>query len=451
MSNRNVSNNLTDNTKILVVDDKEKIRKSLSLSLQHRGFEPVCAASIDEGWEKIILDSVDLALIDIMLGEENGLDLLRRIQTLDSPIPVLIFTGYATIESAIEAIKLGAFNYLQKPVKVDQLIPMINSALRLTLLEKENRVLQSKIEDCDELLIEGDALSNLYQKTLKLAKSELPILIQGESGTGKEMFAELIHSNSSRKDNPLIKINCAALPESLLDDELFGHEKGAFTGADKQYKGVFERAHKGTLFLDELGDMSHQTQAKILRAIQNHEIKRLGGSKELDVDVRFIAATNKDLDSMMAEKVFREDLYYRLSTAVITIPPLRARKETILTLAEYFLNQSCSTSLQKAIFAPETIDFLIAYDWPGNVRELKSTVQYAYAVAASPLISVNDLPRKLTESSLSHTAGNLHQEMEQDLIVRILKECNNNKKKSAEILGISRATLYNKIREYGLV
>ncbi|MDC7232855.1 MAG: sigma-54 dependent transcriptional regulator [Spirochaetales bacterium] len=450
MSTHKMSNKSTTPATILIVDDKEKIRTSLSLSLKNRGYYPLSAASIEEGWEKIILESVDLALIDIRLGDENGLDLLRKIQTLESPIPVLIFTGHATIESAIEAIKLGAFNYLQKPVKVDQLAPMIGSALKLSKLEQENKELLMQIRKNDELLIEGEVLENLFRKTVKLAKSELPILIQGESGTGKEMFAELIHNNSSRKDCPLIKINCAALPESLLDDELFGHEKGAFTGADKQFRGVFERAHGGTLFLDELGDMSLQTQAKILRAIQNREIKRLGGNSELEVDVRFIAATNKDLDTMMAEKIFREDLYYRLSTAVITIPPLRERKETILQLTEHFLNQCSGDSIRKQTLSPDVSDFLVSYDWPGNVRELKSTVQYASAVASSPMISLDDLPRKLTDAIRPRTSGKLHQEMEEDLIKRVMKECGNNKKRTAEILGISRATLYNKIKDYNL-
>lgn len=439
---------MTNEACILIVDDKQKVRDSLALSLKERGFTPYKASSLKEGWESVQIEEIQLALIDICLGDEDGLDLLRKIRNHNLAIPVIMFTGFGTIETAIEAIKLGAFNYLQKPVKIEQLVVSINTALKLNFLEDENKKLHDKIGREDQLLIEDPSMQDLHGRTIKLAATELPILIQGESGTGKEMFADLIHRNSNRKEAPFVKVNCAALPDALLDDELFGHEKGAFTGASAIFKGVFERAHGGTLFLDELGDMSLSTQAKILRAIQNQEVKRIGSDQLIKIDVRFIAATNKDLDVLMAGNKFREDLYYRLNTAVIHIPPLRDRRDEILQLAKHFLNWSNTDTKPLLSLSSKTIEFMLRYDWPGNVRELKSTIQYAAAVAASSTIQMEDLPRKLTDSIKIGTKGNLHHEMEEELIESTLRTCNNNKKKAAELLGISRATLYNKLREY---
>ncbi|QEN09512.1 sigma-54-dependent Fis family transcriptional regulator [Oceanispirochaeta crateris] len=439
---------MTNNSYILIVDDKQKVQDSLALSLNGRGFKTQKASTLEEGWKKIQMEKIQLALVDVCLGDENGLDLLLKIQDHQLSIPVIMFTGYGTIETAIEAIKLGAFNYLQKPVKIEQLVASINTALKMYSLEEENKKLQDQIDEEETLIIDDPSMIDLRHRTIKLASTELPILIQGESGTGKEMFADLLHKHSNRRDCPMIKVNCAALPDALLDDELFGHEKGAFTGASNGFKGVFERAHGGTLFLDELGDMSLSTQAKILRAIQNNEVKRIGSDKIIKVDVRFIAATNKDLDALIAGKKFREDLYYRLNTAILQIPPVRERRNEVLLLAKHFLSRCKNNSKTAFSLSPQTVDFLLRYDWPGNVRELKSTIQYAAAIAGSSVIEIDDLPRKITHSLKQGTRGNLHQEMEEELICKTLKECDNNKKQAAALLGISRATLYNKLREY---
>lgn len=316
-----MSNIYTADVCILIVDDKQRVRESLSLSLKERGFRIQQASILQEALSVINNDKIDLALVDINLGEESGLDLLKQIQKLENSFPVIIFTGFGTIESAIESIKLGAFNYLQKPIKVEQLLVSINTALKLNFLELENQKLLDQISPGETLVTETSCMKDLYERAVKLAKTELPVMIHGESGTGKEMLADLIQNSSLREEGSFIKVNCAAFPDSLLDDELFGHEKGAYTGAAREFKGVFERAHKGTLFLDELGDMSISTQAKILRVLQNQEVKRIGADKIIKVDVRFIAATNKNLDELMSKGLFREDLYYRLSTAIIHIPP----------------------------------------------------------------------------------------------------------------------------------
>ncbi len=446
----NLSNFSTNNTVILIIDDKERVRESLALSLKSRGYRPITSDTIEDSWKTIMSEHIDLALIDIQLGDKNGLDLLKQIQNMERPIPVILFTGFGTIESAIEAIKLGAFNYLQKPIKIEQLVASINSALRIQYLEEENMKLQNQIQEDKYFISFGQMTQKMHQRAKKLAKTELPVLIQGESGTGKEMLAEFIHQSSERKHFPLIKVNCAALPESLIDDELFGHEKGAYTGANVSFKGVFERADKGTLFLDELGDMPMSTQAKILRAIQNHEVKKIGSDKILNVNVRFITATNKNLENLIKEGDFREDLYYRLSTAVINIPPLREQKDEIMLLASHFLSSIRNPSHSAMTLSPETAELFIRYRWPGNIRELKSTIQYSAAITESSVIDIEDLPRKLLETMHPVSKGNLRQNMEIELIIRTLKDYDNNKSKAAEMMGISRATLYNKLKEFGI-
>ena len=444
------SNTIID-APLLIVDDNPRVRESLALSLSNRGFPAIVADTVDNGWEIIQQNKISLALIDVQLGSESGLDLLKRIKNdLGNPMPVILFTGYGTIEAAIDAIKMGAFNYLQKPIKTEQLIACISSALRLHFLEEENAILQKKIMGESSFVVIGKTLRNVCDKALKLAKTELPILIQGESGTGKEMITELIHKNSERKQHPLIKINCASFPENLIDDELFGHEKGAFTGAYEIFRGMFERADKGTLFLDELGDMPLSTQAKILRAIQNHEIKRIGSSQTMIVDVRFITATNKKLEKMLEEKTFREDLYYRLNTAILKLPPLRERRDEIIPLARHFLETIQNPNYPNYYLLESTTEILEKYSWPGNIRELKSTIEYAAAVSKSAQITLKDLPHRISDFKSNDIPTSRHQQMEKDLIINSLAICNNNKSKAAVHMGISRATLYNKIKEYGL-
>jgi two-component system, NtrC family, response regulator AtoC len=286
---------------------------------------------------------------------------------------------------------------------------------------------------------------------MKLADTDLPILIVGESGTGKELVADFIHQNSSRKVYNLEKINCASLPETLLDNELFGHEKGAYTGADAVFKGVFERAHNSSLFLDEIGDMPLAIQSKILRALQNNEIRRLGGKDTLEIDVRFIAATNKDLQSLIHENYFREDLFYRLNAAMVSIPPLRKRKEDILLLVNHFLEEIYRENKQsRASFSEEVESLFNEYSWPGNIRELKNVVKYAATVTNGTIIYLKDLPPYLFNNSSEYGALNIKDNVEKELIIKILKETNFNKKRTAEILNICRKTLYNKMEKFGI-
>ena len=292
---------------------------------------------------------------------------------------------------------------------------------------------------------------SLLANAEKFAVTDLPILICGENGTGKELIVDFIHARSSRRTFRMLKMNCAAFPESLLDNELFGHEKGAYTGAEAAFKGVFEQAHKNSLFLDEIGEMPLPIQTKILRAIQNREIRRIGGSEVITVDVRFITSTNKDLPALIAEKKFREDLFYRLNTVVLKIPPLRERKDDIPLLVEHFLNEFATVHAKPVLSASdELIGKLFDFNWPGNVRELKNTVYYAAAIASRDSIDIDDLPAGMLSYDSSRPSDNIREEMERNLILKILKKSNNNKKMAAELLNVSRNTLYNKMKKYGL-
>jgi DNA-binding NtrC family response regulator len=434
--------------KILIVDDMEKILDGLSLGLKAQGYSVVTARSVAEGFAAYTSNPIDVALLDVRLKEESGLTLLEMIHEDNPQIPVLMFTGYGTIDAAVQAIKSGAFNYLQKPVKMDELLAYIKKATHLVELEKENHRLRSqKNPQENRLIFKSQFMKDLCEKADKLAKTDIPILIQGESGTGKELIAEYIHRHSQRKDKPFIKINCASFSKSLLDDELFGHEKGAFTGATSSLAGVFEQANNGTLLLDELGEMELDTQVKILRSIQNQEIQRLGSSKTLHLNVRFIAATNQNLEMLVKDGQFRQDLYYRLNTAFLYISPLRERKEDVEVLENYFLGIFGKPGMN---IDQEALAYLHSYPWPGNIRELKNTLQYASAIACGPSITLTDLPKKIIDANLPAKELQSKEMMEKKLIESTLKECNYNKSQTADILGLSRATIYNKIKQYEL-
>jgi two-component system, NtrC family, response regulator AtoC len=436
---------------VLIIDDRVRLCESLGASLAERGYRFLSAYDGTSALALVACEKVDATLLDIRLGDENGLTLLPKLVKMRPSMPVIVITGYGTLEIAIESIKSGAFDYLQKPVRMDKLLKVLANALKLSVLEEENRELRSRVQGIP-FVTESPIMKELLVRAARLASSELPILICGESGTGKELIAGFIHERSARAAKPMQSVNCAAFPESLLDNELFGHERGAFTGATSAFQGVFERSQGTTLFLDEIGDMQIGIQAKILRAIQNKEIRRLGGSETVSVDLRFIAATNRDLEAQIAAGAFRSDLLYRLNTATVVVPPLRDRREDILPLARHFLSEAGPAGARDGKRFDEDAEALLsAYDWPGNVRELKSAASYAATISADKVVTPADLPAAVAKNGGDPEFGNLRESFEKNLIMRTLVEERNNKKRVAEKLAMSRATLYNKLHKYGLL
>ncbi|GAK55595.1 two component, sigma54 specific, transcriptional regulator, Fis family [Candidatus Vecturithrix granuli] len=438
--------------KILIIDDHLKLYKSLARNFKHLGYQTVHAQNGNEALALCAQDEIHAALLDIMLGHESGVDVLEQLLTRHPKLPVVMITGYGSIDTAVQSIKRGAFDYVTKPLDFDKLVNILENALNAANLPEETRRVAPRGKDLfPEIVTHNPAMLELCQKTRKLAATDLPVLITGENGTGKEIIADLIHLHSPRRAHPLLKINCAAFPETLLDNELFGHEKGSYTGADSAFKGVFERADQGSLFLDEIGDMPLTIQAKILRALQNHEIRRIGGERTITVDVRFIAATNKDLHEQIEHSAFRRDLFYRLNTAMLHLPPLRKRKEDIPLLVAHFLREHAHAHAApgKTVSAA-VLERFIDYDWPGNVRELKNTVNYAAALCSEEMIQVDDLPPNFISFETGEDAENVRDEIEKNLILKALQKTNYNKKKTAEYLNMSRTTLYAKLQKYGL-
>jgi len=437
---------------LLVIDDNEKLCRSLCRNFERQGY----ATSFDTTGTDIkeIIDRFNpkTILLDISLKDKNGLEILREIKEYRPNIPVIMITGFGTIETAIESIREGAFDYIQKPLEFNKLLVIIENAIKMNLLDKENQSLKKRITRLSPRIVtENPRMLEIFDKAKRLAGTDFPLLIQGESGTGKEGMAEYIHQNSTRVGADFLKINCAAFPENLLDNELFGHEKGAYTGAESLFRGVFEKADGGTLLLDEIGDMTLATQAKILRTLQNNEIRRIGSEKTIKIDVRFIASSNKDLKSLIQKQLFREDLYYRLTTATITLPPLRERKNDIPLLVDTFLQEFYSQKGDPPKTCTEGYyQRLIDYHWPGNIRELKNVVHYSGAISLKSQITPEDLPPLFLENSEGTCCGGLIQENERDLIIKTLQKTNNNKKRAAEMLQVSRKTLYNKLEKYGI-
>ncbi len=440
-------------TKILVVDDEVKLCESLCKSLSHRGFDATSASSGEEATKAVQDRELSAIILDLKLGTENGLDLIPKFRKLRPGIPIIMLTAYAEVETAVQAMKIGASDYIRKPIRIPDLLKTLeeNIGRRRGAAEPEAGDLAGAASP-QHFITRNPQMLSTIEKAIKIARSDLPILIQGESGTGKEILAGIIHASSDRGGLPMQTVNCAALPESLLDNELFGHERGAFTGADKAFKGLFEQAEGSSLFLDELGDMPLSLQSKILRTVQNHEIRRIGGNATIRVNVRFIAASNHDLEALVKEGRIREDLYYRLNMAPFKLLPLRERREDIVPLAEHFLREAAARQRGSALaLAEEVRDLLLAYQWPGNVRELKSVVLFAAAVATSEAIAVKDLPPFIKAARLPEAGAALTlQDNEKALIADVLERTNHNIKRSAEILEITRATLYKKMLRYGI-
>jgi len=436
---------------VLIIDDKVKLCKSLAMNFEEFDYTARYSTNGADALNELRAHPISVVLLDLSLGDESGIDILQSILKLKPGLPVIMITGYATLETAVEAIKLGAIDFLEKPLKFDKLFTVVENAIKLASLEKENSKLKTRISSLTpKITMVSNQMEKIYKRAEKLAKSDIPVLIYGESGTGKELLAKFIHNNSPRAANELIQVNSAALHDNLIDSELFGHEKGSFTGADKKYIGVFEQASESTLHLDEVGDMTLATQAKILRALENKEIKRVGGNRAINVDFRFITSTNKDLKELMAENLFREDLYFRLTSAVLTLPPLRDRAEDIPLLTSEFLSDFASSNNTDCIKVDDDVmSALKAYKWPGNIRELKNTINYMATVCCDDTITIDDLPHSFAEIAPQQQNGTL-EETEKQQIIRTLRQTGNNKKKTAEILNISRKTLYNKLEKYGL-
>ncbi|HJX42023.1 MAG TPA: sigma-54 dependent transcriptional regulator [Anaerolineales bacterium] len=438
---------------ILIVDDNRRLCDSLAQNFQDLGLRTACAGNRGEALRQFGSGQIAAVLLDIMVGEENGIDILVDLKKADPGVPVIMITGYATVDTAVQALKLGAADYVKKPLDFEVLHKIVTNAIRLSRLAEENRGLKSRLQELKpRFTTRSPRLLQLLETVRKLAATELPVLITGENGTGKELIADALHEGSSRASRKLLKVNCASFPESLLDNELFGHERGSYTGADSSYKGLFEQAGAGTLFLDEIGDMPLAIQAKILRALQNKEIRRIGGTQTVAIDVRFITATNRNVEQLIAANRFREDLYYRLSAAVVSLPPLREHLEDLPELSRTFVEEYClSNSLPLKELEPAVLEAFLRYPWPGNVRELKNTLNYACAICSGPRISLADLPPAFQGGVGPAGNGlNVREKAERDLIIKTLQLAGFNKRAAALRLAMSRKTLYNKIARYGI-
>ncbi len=449
---------------ILIIDDEAFIRENVQRILHEDGYRVLEAADGAEARELIASEDVDLALLDLNLGPENGLQLLTALKEANPDLLVIIITGYGSVESAVEALKLGAFDYMKKPFKADALRVIVKLALQTQELKREVRSLRrSGALGLDlPLLGESPVIRQVLDQVREVARIPgATVLVTGESGTGKELVARAIHSLSDRREHPFVAVNCASIPIELMESELFGHEKGAFTGASARKIGLFEEAHNGTIFLDEIGDMYASLQAKLLRVLQERTIRRVGGSKDLPVDLRVIAATNRDLRQRIVAGTFREDLFYRLNVVPLHLPPLRERGNDILLLAKHFLLQfSQSFGKRFTSIAPQAEQLLLAYPWPGNVRELKNIIERICIMASGPILEHRQLPAELhqhapntTSSTTSiDTSQGIEQAValfEQQLIRTALEQADNNVVKAALILKIPRGTLRYKMEKYG--
>jgi two-component system response regulator HydG len=452
---------MAEKTKILVVDDEVSHRTMLRAVLTAEGYAITEAADGSEALKAVAQEPFDLILMDLRMTTMDGIEALTRIRQISPLVPVLIMTAYASVKTAVEALKAGAFDYVTKPLDIDELKVLIDKALDHYHLKRENLSLKERLGDRFDFarIIGRSAPMKTLLETLALvAPTDATVLILGESGTGKEVIANALHQNSLRAGGPFVKVACAALPEQLLESELFGHEKGAFTGAAARREGRFQMADTGTIFLDEVGEMSPATQTKLLRALQERAFEPLGSSRTVTVDIRVIAATNKDLTGEVKAGRFREDLYYRLNVVPLTMPPLRERREDIPLLADHFLAvfKEKNKKPLKAI-SGKALDLLVRYDWPGNVRELENCIERAVILARDEVIVPADLPPQIhqqpqdsADAALCLPYGISLNEMEKALILKTLDETGGNRTRSAEILGINRRTLQNKLKDYGI-
>ena len=444
---------------LLIADDEKNIRSGLEIAFEDEGYTVVTAADGKEAWEKLQKNAIDLVITDLRMPEMDGYELLKRISAAYPTLPVIVLTGHGTIETAVETMRDGAVDFFTKPVDIDKLSLVVKKTISASSLAEQNRKLSEEIEKLrkqqgyGKIIGKSGKIAALMQTVSQVAPTRATVLITGESGTGKELVADAIQSLSTRSDKPFIKVHCASLSQSLLEDELFGHEKGAFTGAVAQKKGRFELADTGTLFLDEIGEIDAATQVKLLRVLQERQFERVGGEKTLTVDVRVICATNRDLRKEVELGNFREDLYYRLNVVHVEVPPLRERKEDIELLSASFLSTFNREDGRKIEgFTPAARKAMFSYSWPGNVRELRNTVEAAVVLSRSNVIDIDDLPPQLRETSgestISFSLPITMEEAEKGLILETISFCKGNKTKAADLLGIGRKTLHRKLAQY---
>ncbi len=448
---------------VLVVDDDINIRKMVEINLKKDKIYEILTTSNGEACLKIMQETIpDLVLLDIQMPGIDGIETLRRIKAENPKIPVVMMSAHGTIETAVKSMQLGAFDFITKPFSGDRLRLTVKNAIENSSLKQEVDRLRQELQEryqFKNIIGESGPMQEVFKAIKKVTDSNVTVLLQGESGTGKELIARAIHFESEKRRNkPFVAVNCSALPESLLESELFGHEKGAFTGAAGRRIGKFEQANGGTIFLDEIGEMSPSTQVKILRVLQEREFERVGGNELIHVNVRIISATNKDLEEAIKKGEFREDLYYRLSVFPIVIPPLRERKEDIPLLAQFFLKKY-SDREEKNVqeVSPDALELLMAYNWPGNVRELENAIERAVILASGEQILPKDLPanvRAIGEKKMAEPStgplSNWIEKLEEEALRKALLESEGNVSLTARKLGIGRATIYRKAKKYGL-
>jgi DNA-binding NtrC family response regulator len=444
---------------ILIIDDDIDVRECLEDFLSEYGYNVKTLASGIQGIEFIKETYVDLILTDFKMPGLNGIEFMVKIKSINPEIPVIMMTGYGSIEGAVEAMRQGALSYLVKPVNLIELDMLIKTALERKKLLLENLELKKQLSEkykFSEIISVSGAMEEVLDISIRSASSKASVLIRGESGTGKELIARAVHYASPRNKKPLVIVNCGVLNENLIESILFGHEKGSFTGAYKQTKGKFELAHKGTIFIDEIGDLPLQCQIKLLRVLEEGTFERLGSQETINIDVRIIAATNRPLEQMIQEKLFREDLFYRLNVIQINLPPLRKRKEDIRSLLEYYLGFFAKDNIKEIKgYSPEAMDCLIKYDYPGNVRELKNMVEQMVVLTRNNLISLNDLPANISKNYMVENLvmGSLDrkvEELEKMLILEALKQCDYLQNKAAKLLGITERRFRYKLKNLNI-
>lgn len=446
--------------KILVVDDETSHRTMLNAVLSSEGYQIFEADDGRTAIQAVEREFYDLILMDVRMTELDGIEALQEVKKISPEIPIIIMTAYGSVETAVDALKSGAYDYLTKPLDIEELKILIHKALDHHRLKEENIVLRERLGDrfdFSRIIGKSKSMKDLFETLSLIAPSNATVLIYGESGTGKEIVANALHQNSPRAKRSFIKVSCAAIPETLLESELFGHERGAFTGAISRKEGRFQMANGGTIFLDEVSEMSPATQVKLLRVLQEREFEPLGSTRTISVDIRIIAATNKNLEEEVKEGNFREDLFYRLNVVPIEVPPLRRRKEDIPLLAKHFLNvYREKNQIPIKGFLSQTVDLMMRYDWPGNIRELENAIERAVLLCRGEYISLDDLPHPVQrvqgeeQPRVFVPSGMTLKEVEKEVIVQTLEETEGNRTQTARILGVSRKTLQNKLKEYGI-
>jgi len=435
--------------KILVADDDKNLRKILKIELSEEGLNVEEAESGTKAIDLLDKNDYDVLLLDLNMPGLGGMDVLEKVKAGEVPIEIIVLTGHSTVPTAVQAMKLGAYDYLTKPFKMDELKVVIQRAYERKELLSENVALRTQVKrqsQSQKIITQNSSMLEILENVERVALSDLPVLISGESGVGKELIAKAVHDASKRAEGPFIPINCGAIPENMLETELFGYEKGAFTGAYARKLGLLEIAHHGTLFLDEISELSSALQGKLLRVIETRTFFRVGGTKAVGVDVKFVSATNKVIKSEMERGTFRADLYYRISTLTLEIPPLRERKEDIPLLVDHIVKREAA--LKNKSFSKEALKVLVEYPWPGNVRELQNVVHRTLLISKKDILEPEDLPADLIANS--RVSGSRLEDVEREHILKVLKETGGQRGKAAEILGIDSKTLYRKLLSYGV-